>query len=241
MALPNDELVYGYWPARQLRGDIPPPVQEPSEYLRGEILNLACTQTSLPKARQEKLIDEWCYLLPSLQLKTVVFSSKVPQRLFEAACAIPNLEALNIKWSSIDSFEPISKLTSLQSLFLGSSPGLACLDSLSKCIGLEHLFIENIQEPVDLSFVEQLNKLLEFGLSATRGRKLKVLTLRPLSSLEKLELLWLVDLQILEGGLKPLHSLRNLSSLRTTIKTSSVEFQELCVAVQTLKHFKSVG
>ena len=113
MTLPNDELVFGYWPARQLRGDIPPAIREPSKYIGGDILNIACTQTSLTKSRQQKLVNEWCNLLPTLQIKTLVFSSKVSQQLFEAACNIPHLEALSIKWSSIVSFEPISKLTCL--------------------------------------------------------------------------------------------------------------------------------
>lgn len=241
MTLPHDELVFGYWPARQLRGDIPAAIRHPSEYLGSSVLNIACTQTELSKSQQDKLVDEWCHLLPKLPIKTLAFSSKVPQRLFEAACAVPQLEALSIKWSSIDSFESISKGTSLKSLFLGSSPKITSLTPITECVNLEHLFIENIQEPVDLLFAKKLQRLREFGLSAARGRKLQVRTLEPLSSLKLLEVLWLVDLQVLEGSLKPLHSLSSLASLRTTIKKSSIEFKELCAAVPTLKYFQPVG
>lgn len=241
MALPHDELVFGYWPARQIRGDIPAPIRDPSQYLGSNVLNVACTQTDLPKHRQEKLVDEWCNLLPVLPIKTLVFSSKVPQRLFEAACAVPQLEAMSIKWSSIVSLDAISNATSLRALFLGSSPSVICLRPLSSLVGLEHLFIENVQEPVDLSFIKKLESLRKFGLSASRGRKLQVFTLEPLGSLTQLELLWLVSLQVQQGGLTPLHSLRNLASLRTTIKSSSTEHRELCAAVPVLKHFQAVG
>lgn len=241
MALPHDELVFGYWPARQLRGDIPLPIRDPSEYLGSSTLNIACTQTDLSRSRQERLVDEWCSRLPTLPIKTLAFSSKVPQRLFEAACAVPQLEALSIKWSSIASLDAILNATKLRALFLGSSPSVTCLNPLSRLTGLEHLFIENVQQPVDISFIRELSRLHEFGLSAARGRKLQVLSLTPLASLSQLELLWLVDLQIQHDCLNPLHSLRNLASLRTTIKSSSKELRELCVAVPMLKHFQPVG
>jgi len=106
---------------------------------------------------------------------------------------------------------------------------------------MEHLFIENVQEPVDLSFVETLTELREFGLSATRGHKMQVRTLEPLASLAWLEMLWLVSIQVLHDGLNPLYSLNNLASLRTAIKPTSKEFQELCSAVPTLKYFQPVG
>lgn len=241
MKLPHDELVFGYWPARQLRGDIPPPVREPGQYPGSSVLNVACTQTGLPKSRQEELVDEWCSQLPKLPIRTLVFSSKVPQRLFDAACSVPQLEALSVKWSAITSLVALSQATSLRALFLGSSPGVTSLDPLSSLAGLEHLFIENVQDPVDLSFVKGLANLREFGLSASRGRKLQVRTLEPLGSLTQLEILWLVSLQVQQGGLNPLHSLRNLASLRTTIRASSTELRELCAAVPTLKHFQPVG
>ena len=241
MTRAHDELVLGYWPARQLRGDIPDAVREPDQYRGASILNIACTQTELPRSRQEKLVDEWCARLPTLKVRTLVFSSKVPQRLFEAACAVPRLEALSIKWSSIASLAAISNARSLRAFFLGSSPGVASLAPLSALTALEQLFIENVQGPVDLSCIEALCELREFGLSAARGRKLQVQTLEPLRSLGRLEMLWLVSLQVLHGGLAPLHSLRKLASLRTTINASSKEFKELCAAVPTLKHFQPVG
>jgi hypothetical protein len=98
-----------------------------------------------------------------------------------------------------------------------------------------------LHDVVDLSFVKSLAGLREFGLSATRGRKLRVHSLEPLGSLTQIELLWLVSLQVQEGGLKPLYSLRNLASLRTNIKASSVELRELRAAVPTLKYFQPVG
>ena len=236
-----DATIFGYWPARRLRGEIPPAVRFTDEYSGSDVLNIACTQTDLTLSRQEKLIDEWCIRLPQLSIRTLVFSSKVPQRLFDAACAVPGLEALSIKWSSIASLDAISQAASLRSLFIGSSPAVQSLLPLSRLLRLEHLFIENIQGPVDLTFVEVLGNLREFGLSAARGRTLQVQTLAPLSSLTQLEMLWLVSLQLQNDGLAPLHALSNLASLRTTIKSSSKELKDLCAAIPSLKHFQSVG
>jgi len=240
-ALSREELLFGYWPARQMAGDIPPPVRFPADYASGSALNVACTQTALSKAKQDQLVDAWCELLPRLAVKTLAFSSKVPQRLFDAACAVPGLQALSVKWSGITALDAIARATSLRALFLGSSPGVGSVAPLSSLSCMEHLFIENVQEPVDLSFVTALPQLREFGLSAPRGRKLRVRNLEPLRDLAHLEVLWLVSLQVEQGGLAPLHGLHRLASLRTNLRASSPELQALRAALPGLRHLQAVG
>ena len=241
MALPRDELVFGFWPARQLRGEIPDAIQHPREYSGGDVLNIACTQTGLPASRQKALVRDWCTLLPEISVRTLVFSSKVSQELFDAACAVPGLEALSVKWSSIHSLQALSGLCTLRAFYLGSAPSVESLKPISRLAAIEHLFISGIPGPVDLSFVEGLNTLREFGVAAGRGHRLRVDSLQPLASLHRLELLWLVSMQIRNGGLLPLYSLRNLSSLRTTMSESAKDFQALCLALPNLKHFQRVG
>ncbi len=184
-----DPLVFGYWPSKILNREIPDAIQSPNEYYGMSVLNIACTQTNLTRTKQDKLVDDWCGLLPSLPIKTLMLSSKVPQRLFDAACHIPTIKALSIKWSSITNIEALSDATSLSALYLGSAPSLECLEPLEKLSGMEHLFIENVSEPVDLSFIKPMWTLKEFGLSAARGKHIHVNTLEPLSTLNNLEML----------------------------------------------------
>lgn len=241
MELSQAELELGFWPARQLGGLIPTAIKSPDEFAGGDSLNIACTQSGLTPTRQRALVREWCKLLPELRVRTLVFSSKVSQDLFESACAVPDLEHLSVKWSSIRSMEAVSGATTLSALFLGSSPSTESLTPLSRVTTLKHLFVQGVPDPVDLSMVESLGSLREFGLSAGRGRRIKVQTLAPVGSLQHLRMLWLVSVQLLNDGLLPLHSLQNLTSLRTTISEKSKDFQALCAAVPTLKHFRRVG
>lgn len=180
-------------------------------------------------------------MLPSVPATTLVFSSKVSDQLFASACTAPYLEALSVKWSSISSLEPLREARSLQALFLGSSPGVENLDPLRDLPRLRWLFVENVKAPVDLSFLSGLSELREFGISASRGKHLVVKSLLPLAQLSRLEMLWLVSIRIEDGGLKPLHSLGRLVSLRSTIRKESQEFRELCAALPSLKHFQPVG
>lgn len=236
-----DRLRHGYWPSRQLSGEIPSPIRSPDEYHGAEVLNIACTQTGLPAGQQRRLVDEWIRLLPTVPATTIVFASKVSQELFEAACAAPHLQALSVKWSSCGSLAPLSCARRLQALYLGSSPAISDLSPLAELPHLRHLFLENVGEPVDLSSIRRLNELREFGLSAARGRRLRVITLRHLSSIQSLEMLWLVSLVIEQDGLSPLHGLQDLKSLRTTIRSTSAEFKDLCAAVPSLQYFQPVG
>jgi hypothetical protein len=241
MPSPTDLLRFGYWPSRELSGEIPSPIRSPDQDTGAAVLNIACTQTGLPASRQRRLVDDWIRQLSTVPATTVVFSSKVPQDLFDAACAVPNLRALSIKWSSCRSLQHLKHARSLEALFLGSSPGLADLCPISELTGLKHLFLENVAGPVDLSFTDRLGNLKELGLAAARGRTLEVLTLEPLASLKQLEMLWLVSVRVLHRGLRPLHGLQNLKSLRTTIRSTSSELKALCAAVPSLQYFQPVG
>jgi hypothetical protein len=241
MTSPPDLLRFGYWPLRQMSGDIPPAIRSPDAYTGGDVLNIACTQTGLPAKEQQRLVEAWTRCLPDVQATTVVFSSKVSQPLFDAACRAPNLHALNLKWSACTSLAALTHARRLTALWIGSSPAIADLGPLAQLSELRHLFLENVGAPVDISFVRHLVALQEFGLSAARGHRMSVLTLEPLSALPLLKMLWLVSLQIQQGGLEPLHGLKSLVSLRTTIKPNTTAFKDLRAAVPALEFFQPVG
>ncbi|MGI8924422.1 MAG: hypothetical protein ACR2HJ_10360, partial [Fimbriimonadales bacterium] len=58
--------------------------------------------------KQRRLVREWCQFLPRADsLKGLFFTSRTSQGMFEAACLIPRLEKLSVKWSSIKDLSPI--------------------------------------------------------------------------------------------------------------------------------------
>lgn len=82
----------------------PPVVRWPEELGLSDRAAISCTQTDLSTSQQKALVRKWCELLPKLSgLRLLWLTSRVPQRLFDAACEMPDLEGLYIKWSGIKS------------------------------------------------------------------------------------------------------------------------------------------
>jgi len=234
--LSSEELRHGYWGARRLAGDFPDtPVVHPDEFKGADTLVLACTQTSLTTTEQRKLVKAWCALLPQLPLKTLMFTTKVNQELFDAATRIKGLDALNIKWSSIKSISSIADCGSLTALNLGSSPSLTGLDHLTSLARLRSLCIENVREAQDLAFVQGLTGLEEFGASGSMWTDLKIESLWPLKEMHSLELLWLIGAKVLKDGLLPLHGLESLTTLNCAYHFRGSEFAALRAATPTLR------
>ncbi|QBB72439.1 hypothetical protein ELE36_19855 [Pseudolysobacter antarcticus] len=212
-----------------------PSVTHPDEFTGADALTLSCTQTNLPAGEQRKLVKAWCALLPTLQLKSLVFSSKVSQDLFDAATQIKGLEALNVKWSSIKSIASVTGCRSLAVLDIGSSPSLTGLKYLEQLPKLRVLRVENVKEAQDLTFANSLTGLEEFGVCGSMGANQKIDSLWPLKDLQRLELLWLTSAKVLNGGLLPLHGLRRLTTLRCAFNFSASEFAAIRDAVPSLK------
>lgn len=196
---------------------------------------LACTQTGLAAAEQRKLVKAWCGLLPQLQLKTLIFSTKVNQELFDAATQVKGLDALDIKWSNIKSIASVTDCKSLTVLEIGSSPSLTGLMCLAQLPRLRVLHVENVKESQDLAFAASLTGLEEFGAAGGMWNDLKIESLWPLKDLQKLEILSLVSAKVLKDGFVPLYGLRRLTTLKCAYYFRASEFAALRAAVPSLR------
>jgi len=118
----QSESFYNFFGFKQKNNFPPKYIRYPKEYDGSNIVNIICTQTELSQSKENKLIKEWCEILPKLDsIKYILFFSKVPQKLFDAVCNISHLEGLYIKWSDIQEMENIKNLTKLKYLHIGSS------------------------------------------------------------------------------------------------------------------------
>lgn len=122
-------------------------VKEPGEIPSSGHLLVACTQLDLKAGEQRKLVDRWCEALPSFRgLRHLYFRSRVPQRLFDAACQVPGLESLYIKWSGVKTLEAIERASTLRDLVMGSSASLQSIEPLRGLSSLKSLELENTFE-----------------------------------------------------------------------------------------------
>lgn len=202
------------WAARP--GFPPVTVRSPEEYTGGPHLAIACTQTELPAKAQKQLVADWCRMLPTLhEVRVLWFHSRVSQPLFEAACRMPQLEGLYIKWSGIGDLQQLGQLQALRHLYVGSSPSAAPLEVLGKLPVLVDLTLKNIRAASDLNFLSDVPQLRALMLAGdTHGPKpLKVQTLAPLVILQQLEYLCLAAIRVEDGSLGPVQQLRALRQL----------------------------
>ena len=213
-------LVYapgdGYWYHRPALEFPPRSVRDPDDYGGGERLSLTITQTDLKPPQQKALVREWCALLPTLaNVRTLWFHTKVTQEMFEAACAMPGLEGLYIKWSAITSLAPIAGHARLAHLHLGGAPSATHIEALAQLPALVSLDIANVRAAGDLRFLQGLPRLRELSISgdANSLKPLMLESLAPLSALVELEQLNLTVVRLADGSLAPLAGLPKLKYL----------------------------
>lgn len=223
----NVQPWHSFWYHRPTKNFPPRSIRDPEQWEGGERLSLAVTQTDLKPAEQKKLVQRWCALLPTLKdVRFLWFQSRVSPELFEAACQLPNLEGLYVKWSGIKDFTPIAKLAgTLRYLHMGSSPSLEPLEVLSELPLLEWLELENVRAAAQLEFVSALKNLRGLGLHGDTNslKALKVKSLTPLQGLDQLT--WL-SLSALRSEDESLAVLARLPSLRYLLINNHFPWQE---------------
>ena len=199
----------GFWGVPANRA--PASIQRPAEYAGGDRLAVACTQTGLSAAGQRKLVEAWCEALPTLdKVRVLWLTSRVPQELFDAACRMPALESLWIKWSGLESIDALQHAGRLRHLRLGSSPGVTDLARLERLPRLEWLELENLKRVTRLEPLAPLRRLKGLAFTGAEGQRNTVESLRPLSALEGLAWLHLGALHVRDGSLAPLAALDKL-------------------------------
>ena len=204
---------FRYWKPEE---DFPPhPVVQPEQARNSERLNVACTQTTLPPLRRRKIVAEWCELFPTLtNVRLLWLSSKVPQALFEAACRVPNLEGLYVKWSGISDLAPLAGARKVRWFHLGQTAQLGSIEPLATMSQLRWLGLELLSRVHELDPVGSLVDLEGLSLEGSIGTTWRVQTLRPLRHLEGLRYLSIANLRTVDRTLSPLFSLSKLVSFR---------------------------
>ena len=225
---------HSYWHHRPTRDFPPKAIRDEADYAGGERLCLAITQTDLPAKAQKALVKRWCEVLPTLaNVKTLWFQSRTSQEMFEAACAMPALEGLYVKWGALTDMSPVRQARGLRALHIGGSPAMQHLEALADVPGLEWLELENIRALSDIGFVSGLS-----GLSGLRGLSLaggdigtgnvvKMDSLAALSGLRVLEWLALSYVRVADESLAPLAGLPKLRVLLVSNQFPAREYARL--------------
>jgi hypothetical protein len=203
----------------------PRTIRHPHQFEGGEFLSIACTQTDLPAAAQKALVAQWCALLPTLRgVRVLWLQSKVPQALFDAACRLPGLQSLYLKWNGLQQLDALVESPTLRHLHLGSSGGIVSLAPLQALPDLAWFQIANAHKVGTLDDLAGLVQLEGLGFTGGDSQPATVPSLAPLAGLHGLRWLQLGALRAADGSLRPLGGLTGLRWLGLPNQFERAEF-----------------
>lgn len=226
MADKNATHYFWYW--RPQDNWPPSPVEEPSDIRPDGRLNIACTQTNRNSYQQRKLVAKWCELLPRIEgVRHLWLNSRVPQRLFDAACNVPGLESLYIKWSGIKNLDSVTRAKTISHLHIGSSTGLTSIEPLRGMNSLQWLGLESVTRISSLEPISELALLKGLTLEGSMWTTQYVETLKPIGKLRNLEYLSIANLRSRDRTLEPLFSLTKLQVFNAAQWWDTAELSEI--------------
>ena len=206
----------------------PPAIVHPEEFAGTDRLNIACTQTGLPDRKQRAIVTAWCELLPTMKgIRLLWFSSQVSQDLFEAACRVPELEGLYIKWSSIVDLSSMECSHSLRYFHLGQSGRVESIAPLTKSPNLRWLGLELLSRIRNLEPVGRLGGLEGLSLEGSMGTTWRVESLAPVGRLTNLRFLSIANLRSEDRSLAGVLSLGRLVTFHHATWWDAAELDEI--------------
>lgn len=229
MALSQEQVRWGFWNWRH-SGDWPPKrITFFEEYCPTEMLSLEITQLNgVSYYRQTRIVDQWCAELPAMEeVKYLWFVSRVNQKMFDAACAMPNLKGIFIKWSGIKNIDALWKAKNLRHLWLGGSSQVESIEVLGEMNQLVTLTLEQLNRISDFAVLANLSCLEGLGVNGGMWTAQKIDTLEPLSGLRNLKYLTLINTRLREKSFDPLLNLRELVRFDSSWNYPEAEFEKL--------------
>lgn len=228
MSLSPEQIRWGYWNWLRARKRVPNHITYFEDYKPSETLVLEITQLDVGSYRQNKIVDQWCAELPNLEeVKCLWFVSRVNQKMFDAACQVPNLEGLFIKWSGIKNIGALRISNKLQHLHLGSSSQVESIEVLGDLDGLVTLDLEQLNRISDFSVLSKFNALEGLGIDGSIWTTQKIDSLKPLTNLHNLKYLTVTNTRIKDKSFDPLLGLTELVRFNSSWNYPEAEFEKL--------------
>ena len=229
MGLSPEQIQWGYWNWLRAQKQVPAHITSFEDYKPSETLALNITQLDrISYYRQTKIVDQWCNELPNLEkVKYLWFVSRVNQKMFNAACRVPNLEGLFVKWSGIKNIDALRIPKKLRHLWLGSSSQVESIDVLGELDSLITLELQQLNKINDFSVLSNLTNLEGLGIDGSIWTAQKIDTLKPLANLRELKYLTLINTRVKEKSFDPILNLTELVRFESSWNYPEAEFEKL--------------
>ena len=180
------------------------------DYDGAERLQLSWDLGRVSEKEKKQVIKQWSETLPELEnVRWLSLWSHVTSPLFEAACRMPNLECLRIKWSNVRDISAIGNLRHLKYLHFGSSTKIESIDPLGTLASLHLLEIENFKLIADFSSLTRLTSLESLAVTGSMWARQDIGALETFARMT-----WLQSLVLDTWKVKTLRPLANLQKLK---------------------------
>jgi len=181
------------------------------DYDGGERLRLSWDLSRITEKEKKQAIKQWSEKLHELgNVRWLSLWSHVTPPLIEAACRMPGLECLQIKWSNVRDISAIGNLQQLRYLYVGSSTRIESIESLAALSNLRLLEIENFKLISDFSPLVRLTSLESLAVTGSMWARQDVGTLETFA-----QMTWLQSLAVDTSKVKTLRPLANLRRLKS--------------------------
>lgn len=196
------------------------------------MLSLAWDLGAVDEAEKKKVMQAWVKKLPTLQhLKRLNLWTHVNQAVFDAACALPNLEVLRIKWGNVQDISAIAQLRKLRALYFGSATRVKSIAPLGELPALEILLLENFKSIDDFTPLTALRSLRDLSVTGSMWSRQAIGSLAPFA-----EMTWLESLALDTSSVQSLKPLSRLTGLQSLDLGGRLPFEEYAWLSAKLPH-----
>lgn len=228
MGLSQEDIRWGYWDWIRAQKRLPDHITYVKDYKPSETLILNITQLGIISYYQNKIVDQWCKELPYLrEVRNLWFVSRVNQKMLDAACRVPKLEGIFIKWSGIKNIDALRIPKKLRHLYLGGSSQGESIDVLGELDSLVTLDLEQLNRISDFRFLSKLTSLEGLGIDGSIWTAQKIDTIKPLANLHNLKYLTLTNTRIQDKSFDPILGLTELVRFNSSWNYPEAEFEKL--------------
>jgi hypothetical protein len=158
-----------------------------------------------------------------------LWASQVDAAFLDEIAAMPALEMLSLQRVTAINLQPLARLLRLRRLIVRDATRVVDLE-WTRALTLESLALENLKSVCSLEPLADQHGLRGLGVEGAMWTAMRVHSLEPLRNLERLEYLFLTNLRVRDGLLRPLHGLTRLRFLQCARYYADGEFALLATA-----------
>ena len=194
-------------------------ITELKDYNGEEILKLYCyglSEEKYPlKKDRDNILKSWIDYFNNTKtnIKKLLVTGIVNQKLLEAICNQTSLEELVIFQGNFSDIQCIAKLKTLKALSIYASSRVKSLHPIGEIQNLEVLILSNFTGVTDYSPLGKLKNLKQLGIHSSMGNIIKVDSFDFLKSLNNIKNLHTTGFRLLNRDYSPVLELEKLEFL----------------------------